>query len=103
MKKTYLDISIDSNDIQPKKAFDLDAINMQVWEIAKRNNMQVGDSVNADIDIPLKNGQILESLSTVSLVEKEIDKKMVKVLVVEAGYKAEKFDGLYDNYEPENN
>jgi len=102
MKKIYIDILIDSSNIQPKKAFNLDAINTQVWDIAKRNNMQVGDSVNADIDIPLKNGKILESLSTVSLVEKKIDNKMVKMLVVESGYKAEKFDVGTNDYEPNN-
>jgi len=102
MKRAYIDILIDSTDIQPKKSFDLNAINMQIWDIVRRNNMKLGDSVNADIDIPLKNGKILESLSTVSLVEREKDNKMVQMIVVEAGYKAEKFDVLFDNYELDN-
>ena len=85
-------VSVNSLDIQPKGLdFDLTAINDMIREIAERNDMQPGDSINADVEYEYK-GKIYESVTTISYDGKE--------LVAVGGYEAVNFDKGED-YTPE--
>lgn len=63
---------VNSIDIQPKGLdFDLEAINNTIREIAKRNNLQEGKSINADLEYQYK-GKVYESTTTITYDGKEL-------------------------------